>query len=778
MNDPSGLFSKESEPIPLMGVSVKGDILGRGARVKIAQRFKNREDKAIEAVYKFPLPENAAICGFRALIDGRKIEGSVEEREKAFEIYDKALTRGDGGYLLDEERPNIFTLSVGNLKPKAEAVVEIEYVTLLDAEGEKVRFFLPTTISPRYIPNDMPENDGIPEKDKVNPVYAEEVPYGLSLNLNIHQGNQLTSVESPTHPVRVNMSGEIFQVSLSSDTVKMDRDFILYMAYKTSFINRAYRTREGGDTFIHLDFSFDVEPKGEMKKAKEKEVVFILDCSGSMDGDSIQEARKALEICLKSLDEADYFNLYRFGSTFQHLFQSPEKYSDKTLEKALTYLSKAKADLGGTEVLGPLKHIYSLPPAPESERSIVLLTDGEVGNEGQVLDLIRKHQEHTRFFPIGIGTGPNEFLIKGLARAGRGAFEFIYPGERIEPKVLRTFQKLGEVALEGVDIEWGGGSFDQVPRAPFCYSGSPFSVFARHTGGESPQGNVLKLNGKISGVKKWWEIPVSDQGLGESLPVPVLWAREKIRELEEGGDASLRGSRQVDRRSKQVRDMIIEFSKKYSLLSTLTSFVAVEEREEKEKSTGEIVLRKVPALVTVGWHGSRMQVPCMASPTLIASIRSVFPRKSSRMYERPSALYEIGDDALASGYHAGKLVKSKEERQKTDLLMDILSLQETHGGLRLTEPLAQGFGINLDKIQELASTMELAVSGDKFLILSTAILLQILRIYFLDDEISWRGVIRKSEVWWRKIMRDGKPRIGGRELVDWAEEFVRENVRI
>jgi Ca-activated chloride channel homolog len=152
MNELSGLFGKNSEPIPLMGVRVKGDILGRGARVKIGQRFRNGEEKAIEAVYKFPLPENDAICGFRALIDGRRIEGSVEEREKAFELYDKALTHGDGGYLLDEERPNIFTLLVGNLKPGAEAVVEIEYVTLLDMEGEKVRFFLPTTISPPICP--------------------------------------------------------------------------------------------------------------------------------------------------------------------------------------------------------------------------------------------------------------------------------------------------------------------------------------------------------------------------------------------------------------------------------------------------------------------------------------------------------------------------------------------------------------------------------------------------------------------------------------------------
>ena len=141
MSNEFGLLSPNSEPIPLVGVKVEGDILGRGARVLVSQRFRNSDKIAVEAVYKFPLPEGSAICGFKAQVNGRTIQGQVEEREKAFEIYDDALTKGDGGYLLDEERPNIFTLSVGNLNPGAEALIEIEYATLLDMEGKKIRFF-------------------------------------------------------------------------------------------------------------------------------------------------------------------------------------------------------------------------------------------------------------------------------------------------------------------------------------------------------------------------------------------------------------------------------------------------------------------------------------------------------------------------------------------------------------------------------------------------------------------------------------------------------------
>jgi len=579
------------------------------------------------------------------------------------------------------------------------------------------------------------------------------------LNLNILQGSHLESVESPTHPVRIDISAEIFQVSLSSDLVKMERDFILYMGYKTSFMNRAYRLRVGDETFIQLDFKVEDEPRREMKKAGGKEIVFVLDCSGSMEGDSIQEAKKALEICLKSLDEGTYFNIYRFGSDFQHIFQVPERYTSGSLEKALDYLAKVSADLGGTEVLKPLSHIYSIPPAQRVERSIVLLTDGEVGNEGQVLDLVRKNRENTRFFPIGIGAGPNEFLIKGLARAARGACEFIYPGERIEPKVLRAFQKLAEAALEGVGVDWGGGSFEQVPKEPVCYTGSPVSIFAIQAGGEVPAQKALRISGNIKGVKKEWEIPVFEQGRGEFLPGPVLWAREKIRELEEGGDAFIRGSRQMERKEKKIQDTIVELSKKYSLLSTMTSFVAVEEREEKEKSTGEIVLRKVPALVTVGWHGLGRVLPSTSMELNMPSPPAPSRQVMFQMRRSPSITEHLSFDNF---YAKEEPKQRKKERQKTDLLMDVLSLQNVQGGLRMNGDMAKVFGFDLKKIQELASAMNLEIPEDKFLVVSTAILLQILRVYFLSEEFSWKRIIRKSEAWLQKVMKDGRPRIEGR----------------
>ncbi len=238
----SGLVTADTKaaPVPLTAVRVEGNIAGRGAKVKIIQNFKNGEDKPIEAVYKFPLPEGGAFCGFKAIIGEKIIEGDIEEREKAFELYDEALSNGHGAMLLDEERPNIFTLSVGNLIPGGTAIIEIEYITLLDATGSEVRFFLPTTISPRYIPDGTPDNNGIPEDGLINPVYGSSPAYGLSLLLTIHGKEGIESIVSPSHRIRTDLGSDPVRIEFSSETVRMDRDFVLNIKYKKGFENRGY----------------------------------------------------------------------------------------------------------------------------------------------------------------------------------------------------------------------------------------------------------------------------------------------------------------------------------------------------------------------------------------------------------------------------------------------------------------------------------------------------------------------------------------------------------
>jgi len=322
-----------------------------------------------------------------------------------------------------------------------------------------------------------------------------------------------------------------------------------------------------------------------------------------MQGDSIREAKMALDVCLKAMQEGASFNIYRFGSNFERLFGAPMTYTEKTLKKGVAYLKKMEADLGGTEILAPLKDICSAETLAQHRlRDVILLTDGEVGNEDQILDLIRANNDTTRLFTVGIGAGCNEYFIRGVARAGRGASEFIYPGERIEPKMLRLFGKVGSEGITDLSVDWAGMRAEQAPALPALFLDSPVTLLAKIEG-KADLTHTIRVKAKIGRKQKRWEVDPVAAGK-EGLPVGALWARERIRDLEEsGGEVDARGSRQKERKRDRTKKTIIDLSKKYGVLSRFTSFVAIEKRQEKDKVTGDTVLRKVPVLVTAGWHG-------------------------------------------------------------------------------------------------------------------------------------------------------------------------------
>jgi Ca-activated chloride channel family protein len=785
----------------LHGVKVEGDILGRAARVRVAQRFKNRETEALEAIYRFPLPEAAAVSSFKARIDGRLIAGRVEEREKAFEIYDKAIAGGHGGYLLDQERPNIFTLSVGNLKPGSEAVIELEFVTLLDVEGSRIRLCLPATISPRYVPDGMPDKDGIPETGRIHPTYAPDVPYGLSVSIDIHDGREVAALESPSHAIQVDLAKDPVRVQFSARSVKMDRDFILYVTpRKSKSASRAYRVRTDDGTFLQLDLMLSAEEDGsemEIRRGKSRgraltkpgkaggrdhrdrrrEIIFLLDCSGSMTGDSIKEAKRALEICLKGMEMGTAFNVCRFGSTYEFLFDEPARYTNKTCATALKYLECTGANLGGTEVLAPLKAVYAHEPGKLSRgRDIVLVTDGEVGNEAQVIGLVESHNSATRVFSLGIGAGPNAHLVKGLARAGRGRASFIFPGERIEPKVLSVFGDLVQPVLDDPVILWGSRGVEQSPELPAIFLDRPMTIFARCPDGAQSRGK-LTLKGKIDGRERRWEIQVVDAD-PKGLPVPVLWARERIRDLEGDGRAAGGGSGQAERKLGRRNKEIVAISKQYGLISGLTSFVAIEERKQKDKATGKIVVRKVPTLVTVGWHGMEGLLdrqgdarPSLAGFMALSPEDSVHPRlRSLRRVRRMSCYMELPPERLSA--------EERREKRRTNLLSAILVFQRADGGFELEWTVVKSLGIKMEDLESIARTIKASGRINRFRALCTALVMKVLALHFGVERPRWNGVTRKSQRWLRKIADDSKPTIGKQGILDWAEEFAAKQVKI
>ena len=782
MNDGLGLLSRNgSAAVPLAGVRVTGDILGRGARVKVAQRFRNGESRAIEAVYRFPLPESAAVCGFSAIVDGRRLSGGVEEREKAFETYDDALARGDGAFLLDQERPNIFTLSVGSLPAGAEAVVEIEYVTLLEQRGREIRFALPTTISPRYLPADAPDEGGIPARERIHPEYAASVPYGLSVEIAVRDSSRVESVESASHHVKVAMGADALVVNFASETAAMDRDFILTITRRGKEEGRAWRYADARGAWVQIDLSPDEVEAGAAAGTRDggtrREVIFVLDCSGSMGGDSIEQAKRALEVCLKALETGCSFNVVRFGSSFQSLFPRPREYGERSLGEALGWLKAVDADLGGTEVLAPLSHVYQAPVAAGVSRGVILLTDGEVGNEAEVMSLVRTHAGTTRFFCVGIGAGPNDHLVKGLARAGGGTAAFIFPGERIEPRVLAMFRQAIGARVTGVRVDWGlgrgAGNAEQAPAAPVLLPGEATSFFARFgvggaAGAVAPAS--VAVSAEIDGRPVRWELPLSDVGTG-GIPLPLLWARARIRDLEEPTEIGGRGSRQQRPKADAWKQEVIALAKEFGLSSSLTSWIAVEEREEKDRQTGELVLRKVPTLVTIGWHGvgGVMNAQAMGFAAAGSAAAGGVMKKAVMMADMatPPMMPAMSPAPLRSAIQSAEMRARLEPDM--DLLMELLSLQRVDGGFDLDDAMLGRLGIGPADVAAAARSL----SGDSktaLRVLHTAIVLAVLEARFADARDTWFSAVRKSRAWLKKTAGAWGPVAAGKTVDQWAKE--------
>lgn len=766
-----GLITKENVPVPLTGVEVYSDIAGRSARVKVIQRYTNNEDKAVESIYKFPLPENASLCGFSVTADGKVITGEIEERGKAFDLYDKALSQGHGAYLLDEERPNIFTISAGNINPGIAVIIEIIYVTLLDTNNSEVRFFLPTAISPRYIPDYVKDKDGIPVTKIVNPEFAINVPYGMRLIVDIHGKEGIASIQSPSHPIVTSYGGDSIRAEFSSDVTEMDRDFILSVTYRDGFESNGLYLSSGEEGFYQIDFTCDAEESEGKEQPIRKEIIFVLDCSGSMGGSSIAEAKKALEILLKALKSNYIFNIYCFGSAFNKLFPLSTDYTESSLKKALLYVSKIRADLGGTELLAPLKDIYDSKLLPECQRNIILITDGEIGNESDIYSLVKGAANKARIFSVGIGNGPNEYFIKQIARDTKGAAELVSPRERIEPKVLRLYKKIVTESIDNIVVHWEEQT-GQVPASPVAYCGETITVF-----GKAPSFNAqVRITGSISGRSKEWLVPVR-RSEGDDNPIPALWAREMIRELEEGGLTNA-GSRQTDRKEQKLKDELVALSKQYGIVSRETSYIAVEKREDKDKTAGEVILRKIPVMLTRGWGGIDSCYADNISQKYYADgCHSIQFSTTTRLYNaRPRPAGDTDSDVPAFlKMRTTPPPDTKPRFMKTraysiqEIINKMLSLQRFEGGFEIDSNLADMLNLQIKYIKKASKKIVGKYKTNGFALLSTALILAILEKRYTGEKNQWWTVTEKSRKWLELEIKTKAPAIGGIPLADWVK---------
>jgi Ca-activated chloride channel family protein len=700
----AGLFVRTGtqEAIPLAGVTIDAEIRSFYAKVVVAQRYVNAETTPIEAVYVFPLDEGAAVCGFEALVDGTLVVGEVHERDEAFNRYDDAMQAGHGAFLLDEERADVFQASIGNLPPGREVTVRLTYVTELPVDEGRLRFVIPTTVSPRYAPHEDHTGIGCPDAQRLNPPVALTVPYGLNLKVRVMIPGGISSVESPSHPIALQLTDSDAVVSLAQEHAALDRDFVLSInAHGLQAPHAVTERDDAGGEAIGVAFA----PVFEGTSAP-AELIFLVDRSGSMQGTSIDEVRNALQLCLRSITSGCRFNIVGFGSTYESLFPESRAYNQSSLEAASAYVAGLQANLGGTEILPALRSVLEAKPSPSLARQVVIMTDGEVTNTDAVIALAAAHAASARIFTFGIGAGASHHLVRGLARAGGGTAEFIFPGERIEPKVLRQFARLLSPALTSVRVEWIGGDVTQSPsRVPPVFAGGRVLVYGFVKSGR-PSRARLTADSPAGPLSFDVEVPHASAG---ARTVCTLSARARIRELEEGGEwLAARGSRQLDRKESSARREIVALALRYGLMSRETSFVAIERRETPVE--GDIQLRKVPIVLTSGWGGVELR-PLQPSAT-VACLSPLpdeaLPQRAlgrlfggSRVPETASPLsmsrhMESHDELIASSIAMPRL---RSQRPESHRMQALIMLQAADGSWSLSRELADILGHPLDELR-------------------------------------------------------------------------------
>ena len=563
---------------PLLFTDVHMDISGMTARVQVKQRFVNPTAAWREGVYVFPLPENAAVDHLTMHIGDRLVEGLIKERSEAKRTYEAAKTDGRKSTLVEQERPNMFTTSVANIGPSEEIVIAIEYQQTLRYDDGSFHLRFPLAITPRYVPGApvastneaaswSPATAEIVDADRITPPLADRRegdvnPVSIAIDLNA--GFTLSALASAHHPVQIEEKpGNRYRVTLAGGPVPAARDFELTWTPDVGATPGAalFMETKGGKTYALL---MALPPTvSSLAPRVPREITYIIDTSGSMEGVSMAQARDALLMALDRLQPGDRFNVVEFNSVTTPLFAAPVAFEAAALSRARQFVSGLRAR-GGTEMLPALAAALAGDKQVSGVRQVVFLTDGAVGNEDAILRLIQEQVGDRRLFTVGIGPAPNTFFMTKAAQLGRGTFTYIGDVREVKSRMTALFRKLENPALVDLSVAWPAGA-DAWPRViPDLYVGEPVVVTAQFNANASL--DPIRISGRQGGATWDKALPT---GVAATEPgVGVLWARAKIDALM---DAGRKGIPEDD-----VRAAVVDIALTHHLVSKYTSLVAVD----------------------------------------------------------------------------------------------------------------------------------------------------------------------------------------------------------
>ncbi len=606
------LLLKSSEAgryIEATRVATDVDIIVSGptARARITQIFTNPSNGWVEAVYAYPLPEESAVHALKMVVGKRVIIGDIKEKKEAKAIYETAKAAGQKASLVEQERPNLFTNSVANIGPHEQVVVQIDYQEPVRLSGDEFSLRVPLVVAPRYNPNPITQTadlaadgsgwgttaDPVPDRDKITPSVLDpriNAPVNpVTIKVRLQAGFALGEVKSPHHSIRTEAFDAQTQIVALTGENHADRDFELIWKPQNSKAPAVGLFRE---TIGKNDYAlaYVTPPVVEQKQEERpREIVFVIDNSGSMGGTSMDQAKASLDYALSRLKPADRFNVIRFDDTMTALFQDTVTANRDNVSTAREFVGDLEAS-GGTEMLAPLEAALNdkRPNDQAFIRQIVFLTDGAIGNEQQLLDTIAAKLGRSRVFMVGIGSAPNNYLMNRAAELGRGTFTSIGSTDQVDERMRNLFAKLESPVITNLVATFSAGNADVTPAIlPDLYRGEPL-VIAAKLGSLS---GTLTIKGMIG--KQPWEVtlPVAKAADGEGLS--KLWARRKISDAEVESTLGKISREEADKR-------ILKLALENSLVSRLTSLVAVDKTVTRSQDK-PLTRADVPLNLPAGW---------------------------------------------------------------------------------------------------------------------------------------------------------------------------------
>lgn len=634
-----GALATQKGNLPLEAVDVQATITGLVSEVRLSQTFVNGFAEPLEATYIFPMPDRAAVTKFVMTVNGREIVGILKERGEARRDYDVAIQAGHRAAIAEEERPNTFTMRVGNLLPGEKATIHLVMTSPLPYQDGEATFRFPLVVAPRYIPGAplggvpvgdgvSPDTDAVPDASRITapvllPGFPNPVKLGITVDVDA-AGLPFRGMKSSLHAISAQPKGTNTRVSIQPGE-RLDRDFILRLALgedaiRTSLSLKADDAKEqAAGTFV-LTL---VPPVDVSKAAKPRDVVFVLDHSGSMGGWKMVASRRAVARMVDTLGDKDRFTVYAFDDSIDTV---PEfagtglvPATDRNRFRAVEFLARVEAD-GGTEMAAPLDLAAKQLQGHDRERQriLVLVTDGQVGNEDQILRMLGPQIGGMRIFTVGIDSAVNDGFLKRLAGIGGGSCELVEGEDRLDEVMDKIHRRIGTPVLTEVKIEAAGltieGGTVTPTRMPALFAGAPLVIAGRFKG--KPSGGVI-VTGVDAAGRPWSETVTP--GHSPNPAVATVWARAHLRDLED---------QYVIRADAKLEKRIVDTSLFFGVLCRFTAFVAVDASEVVNKG-GKNRRMTQPVDAPAGWdmfgaeQEEMKELSRAASPTTATADKSV-----------------------------------------------------------------------------------------------------------------------------------------------------------